>query len=54
MKESEKYAFLAVDGIDAGKYEYNFRIDGKVCLDPYVREVAGREGIWKKERSSEA
>ena len=40
--------FLAVDGIDAGKYEYNFRIDGKVCLDPYVREVAGREAFGKK------
>ena len=40
--------FLAVDGIDAGQYEYNFRIDGQVCLDPYVREVAGREAFGKK------
>lgn len=40
--------FLAVDGIDAGQYEYNFRIDGKVCLDPYVREVAGKETFGKK------
>ena len=40
--------FLAVDGIDAGQYEYNFNIDGKVCLDPYVREVAGKEAFGKK------
>ena len=39
--------FLAVDGIDAGKYEYNFRIDGKV-------RGCRQRGIWKKERSSEA
>ncbi len=32
--------FLAVEGLDVQKYEYNFRIDDKVILDPYVRELA--------------
>ena len=32
--------FLAVEGLDVQKYEYNFRIDGKVILDPFVRELA--------------
>lgn len=35
--------FLAVEGIDPSQYEYNYRIDGKVCTDPYVREISGRE-----------
>ena len=35
--------FLALAGIDAAKYEYNFRIGGKVCVDPYVKELAGKE-----------
>ena len=32
--------FLAVEGLDVQKYEYNFRINDKVILDPYVRELA--------------
>ena len=32
--------FLAVEGLDVQKYEYNFRINEKVVLDPYVRELA--------------
>lgn len=40
--------FLAVEGLDAEKYEYNFRIDEKVCLDPYVREIAGKKAFGKK------
>lgn len=32
--------FLAVEGLDVQKYEYNFRINDKVTLDPYVRELA--------------
>ena len=35
--------FLAVEGIEADKYEYNFEIDGKVCVDPYVREITGKK-----------
>ncbi|MEE0781599.1 MAG: glycogen debranching protein, partial [Sellimonas sp.] len=40
--------FLAVEGIDAEKYEYNFSVDGRVCLDPYVREIAGKKVFGKK------
>ena len=40
--------FLAVEDIDAGKYEYNFRIGGQVSLDPYVREIAGKKVFGKK------
>ncbi len=32
--------FLAVEGLDGHKYEYNFKIDDRVMLDPYVRELA--------------
>ena len=32
--------FLALERLDVQKIEYNFRIDGKVILDPYVRELA--------------
>lgn len=45
--------FLAVNGIDADKYEYNFRIGGKVCLDPYVREIAGKKVFGKKKNLQE-
>ena len=31
--------FLAVEGFLPEKYEYNFRIGQRVCVDPYVREV---------------
>lgn len=37
--------FLAIENIRASKYEYNFRIGGRVCVDPYVKEVAGRENF---------
>lgn len=40
--------FMAVDDIDADKYEYNFRIDGQVSLDPYVREIAGKKVFGRK------
>lgn len=35
--------FLAVENIDAARYEYNFRIGEMICVDPYVKELAGRE-----------
>nr|WP_294491448.1 alpha-amylase family glycosyl hydrolase [uncultured Mediterraneibacter sp.] len=40
--------FLGIDGIEAGKYEYNYRIDGKVYVDPYVREIAGKKVFGKR------
>ena len=39
--------FLSVEGLKADRYEYNFLIDGKVCVDPYVKELAGKEAIFK-------
>lgn len=35
--------FLAVEGLDGSDYEYNFKIAEKICVDPYVKELAGRE-----------
>ncbi len=35
--------FLALEEIDAAEYEYNFRVGGRVYVDPYVKELAGRE-----------
>lgn len=32
--------FLAIEEFDAAQYEYNYRIGGKVCVDPFVRELA--------------
>ncbi len=32
--------FLAVEDLDEQKYEYNYRIGGHVCVDPFVKEVA--------------
>ena len=40
--------FLAIEDIDAGKYEYNYKIGEKICVDPYVREVAGKEHFGQK------
>ncbi len=45
--------FLAVEDLEAGQYEYNFLIDGKVSVDPYVRELAGREPFGKRKGGSE-
>lgn len=45
--------FLAVEGIDADQYEYNFEIGGRVTIDPYVREITGRN-IFGRERDLSA
>lgn len=34
--------FLALEGIEAEKYEYNFMIGGEVYVDPFVKEIAGK------------
>ena len=39
--------FLSVEGLKADRYEYNFLIDGKVCVDPYVKELAGTSDSWE-------
>ncbi len=35
--------FLALEEINGSEYEYNFCIAGQVFVDPYVKELAGRE-----------
>ena len=45
--------FLAVQGIDAEKYEYNFEINGEVTIDPYVRELTGKK-VFGQERDLDA
>lgn len=45
--------FLSIQDLDPEKYEYNFRIGGKVCTDPYAKEIAGREVFGKRQNSSE-
>ena len=40
--------FLAVQDIDAGKYEYNFEINGEVMIDPYVREITGKKEFGRE------
>lgn len=51
MPENEgigEVRFMAVEDIDADKYEYNFKINGQISLDPYVREIAGKKVFGKK------
>lgn len=48
-REIGEVRYLALEGIEASKYEYNYRIDGQVMIDPYVKAIAGRE-VWGKER----
>lgn len=38
-----KVCALIVSGIDRGRCEYNFRIDGKIVQDPYAYGIRGRE-----------
>lgn len=45
--------FLAVEGIDAHRYEYNYRIGGRVCVDPFVKEVARTRHFGVKAKASE-
>ncbi|WP_251389483.1 alpha-amylase family glycosyl hydrolase [Mediterraneibacter agrestimuris] len=40
--------FLAVEGLDGRKYEYNYRIGGKVFVDPFVKGLARTRQFGKK------
>lgn len=40
--------FLAVEGLDAAQYEYNYRVDKKVQIDPYVKEITGHKVFGQK------
>lgn len=46
MKEEPNHGMLRaiqVEGLKPEEWEYNFRIDGAECLDPYVRAVSGKK-----------
>ncbi len=34
---------MAIDGLGKENYEYVYRINGKYCIDPYVKRIVGRE-----------
>lgn len=36
---------IRIEGAEAVLCDYNFYIDGSICLDPYATQIAGRE-IW--------
>ena len=43
--------FLAVEGLDSNQYEYHYRIDKKIMMDPYAVEVSGRKIFGEKTES---
>ena len=40
---------VAVYGIDSKLYEYNYEIDGRVTIDPYVKEITGHKVFGEAE-----
>lgn len=40
-KAAGEIRFLAVEGLIPEKYEYNYRVDGRVIQDPYAKEITG-------------
>ncbi len=44
-RELGEVRYLALEGLEPSKYEYNYRIGGQVVIDPYVKAIAGRE-VW--------
>lgn len=52
LKEEDAFGemcFIALEGLETEKYEYNYEIDGEVVLDPYVKEIAGKS-IWGEKK----
>lgn len=41
--------YLGISDFDPEKYEYNYLINGKVVIDPYVKELAGKK-VFGRER----
>lgn len=41
--------YLALEEMEPELYEYNYKINGKICIDPYVREVTGHKIFGQKE-----
>lgn len=45
--------YLAVEGKNISRYEYNYRINKKVCMDPYVKEIAGKKAFGIRQNLQE-
>ncbi len=43
---------IALEGIEPDQYEYNYRVDGQIVVDPYVKTLAGRE-VWGVENTAQ-
>lgn len=41
--------FLAIEKLCPEKYEYNYRVDGRVMPDPYAREITGHTVFGQRE-----
>lgn len=48
-KEIGEVRYLALVDIDVSEYEYNYRINGQIVVDPYAKAIAGRK-IWGRKR----
>ena len=48
-----KVCTLLVSGLDTEKYEYNFRINEKICQDPYAHGISGREHFGVPSRNED-
>lgn len=46
-KKGDIYTIL-IEGLKKGRYEYIYELDGKQYLDPYSRQIIGKE-VWGKE-----
>ena len=38
---------VALDGLDASCYEYNYQIGDQIVVDPYAKALAGKS-VWGK------
>ncbi|MGN0342595.1 MAG: alpha-amylase family glycosyl hydrolase [Roseburia sp.] len=43
---------IVLVGLDTSRYDYNYRIDGQIVVDPYARRIVGRENWFEVERYS--
>lgn len=43
---------IALEGIEPDQYEYNYRVDGRIVVDPYVKALAGKE-VWGVESTAQ-
>lgn len=41
--------FLAIEGMEVSRYEYNYMVGGEILVDPYARGLSGRE-CWNEAR----